>query len=227
MAVLKDCLFLKDNAMEKRKNSILFWITLFVCLLPILFGLVFWKQLPDTMASHFNFSNEADGYMSKPALIFGLFGFLAFMQIFIAWIFKGEKQTNGIPKSVKTLCLWIVPCISIFCGVVCYGYALDFRLNVVFAGGLLLGMMYLVFGLEMRKCKPNPWFGFRFSWTINSMQVWDKTHALASKLWIAAGILFIALDVLGQLNIFWLLVLSAGIVLVPCIYSYFLYKKVS
>jgi uncharacterized membrane protein len=100
-------------------------------------------------------------------------------------------------------------------------------LNVVFASGLLLGMMYLVFGVEMRKCKSNPWFGFRYSWTLNNPQVWDKTHALASKLWVAAGILFIALDVLGQLNIFWLLAFSAGIVLVPSIYSYYLYKKVS
>jgi uncharacterized membrane protein len=96
---------LKDKDIEKRKNSTLIWITLLVCLLPILFGLIFWKQLPEIMASHFNFSNEADGYMSKPALIFGVFGFLVCMQIFMVWIFKDEKQANALPKKCSHIVL--------------------------------------------------------------------------------------------------------------------------
>ena len=40
-------------------------ITSIITILPILVGIFFWKQLPDTIATHFGSNNAADGWSSK------------------------------------------------------------------------------------------------------------------------------------------------------------------
>ena len=48
-----------SNMKTNKKTLIL---TSIVILLPILIGILLWNKLPDSMAIHFNFDNEADGY---------------------------------------------------------------------------------------------------------------------------------------------------------------------
>ena len=40
-------------------------ITSLICLCPIVFGLILWDKLPESMAIHFNINNEADNFASK------------------------------------------------------------------------------------------------------------------------------------------------------------------
>ena len=43
-----------------------------VILLPIIFGLIFWNQLPDSMASHWGADGVVDGTASKSFMVFGM-----------------------------------------------------------------------------------------------------------------------------------------------------------
>ena len=47
---------------ENKKTIIL---TSIITLLPILIGLYLWDRLPDVMATHFGFNNEANGFSSR------------------------------------------------------------------------------------------------------------------------------------------------------------------
>ena len=46
--------------------------TTLLCLLPMVIGLALYVQLPESIATHFNLRNEADGFSSKNFAVFGL-----------------------------------------------------------------------------------------------------------------------------------------------------------
>ena len=56
--------------MKENKNRII--LTVLVCLLPAVAGILFWNQLPQNMPVHFNFAGEIDGYASKGFAAIGL-----------------------------------------------------------------------------------------------------------------------------------------------------------
>ena len=41
-------------------------ITTVITLLPLVIGVILWNRLPDEMATHFGFDNQANGFSSKP-----------------------------------------------------------------------------------------------------------------------------------------------------------------
>ena len=48
-----------------RQHKKMILLTSIVTLLPIFIGLFLWKQLPDTVATHFGTDNQPNGYSSK------------------------------------------------------------------------------------------------------------------------------------------------------------------
>jgi uncharacterized membrane protein len=86
-------------------------------------------------------------------------------------------------------------------------------------------LFFIFLGALMRRAKRNFFIGIRTPWTLSSDTVWEKTHALGSKLFIAAGILSLLTLPLGEYW-FWafmILVLIAAII--PIVYSYVLWKR--
>ena len=55
-----------------RQHKKMILLTSIATLLPILIGLLLWKQLPDSVATHWSAGNEPDGYSSKVFAVFGL-----------------------------------------------------------------------------------------------------------------------------------------------------------
>ena len=55
---------------RQHKKMVVF--TSIVTLLPIVIGLLLWKQLPDSVATHFGADNQPNGYSSKIFAVFGL-----------------------------------------------------------------------------------------------------------------------------------------------------------
>ncbi|MFR8675629.1 MAG: DUF1648 domain-containing protein [Lachnospiraceae bacterium] len=47
-------------------------MTSIITLLPVLYGLFLWNQLPDSVATHLDLDNQPDGYSSKAFAVFGL-----------------------------------------------------------------------------------------------------------------------------------------------------------
>ena len=57
-------------------------ITSIVCLLPIILGLIFYNELPESIAIHWGINNNPNGYFSKPAFVFGMPIMMVALQIF-------------------------------------------------------------------------------------------------------------------------------------------------
>ena len=55
-----------------KQNKKMIILTSIVTLLPMVIGLLLWNQLPQLMATHFNFNGQPNGYSSKTFTVFVL-----------------------------------------------------------------------------------------------------------------------------------------------------------
>lgn len=205
---------------EYKKRIIL---TSIITLIPMMVGVLLWKQLPDTIATHFNMNNVPNGWSSKTFTVFGLPLLLVVIHIFAIGVTLNDPKKQNIGKKILSFMFWIVPVISVLTSGAIYGYALDMKINVGGIASILIGVVFIIIGNYMSKNKQNYTVGIKLPWTLNSQENWNRTHRMASKLWVLAGVIFIV-------NIFFNspIIIGAVIVfsvIVPMIYSFMLYKK--
>lgn len=197
--------------------------SMLIVLSPIAVGLLLWNRLPDQIAIHFNANGVADGWAGKPFTVFGLpllLGIIHWISVVVA---LNDPQKQNIGKQMMTLLFWITPALS--CVVIgsIYAIALDVPMNPSTLVFLLMGQLFLILGNYMTKNHQNYTIGIRLPWTLNSKENWNRTHRLASRLWMLAGVVMI-LNVFFQLS--WLILPVVILIsVIPMIYSFILYKK--
>lgn len=198
-------------------------ITSAITLLPILVGLLLWQKLPDEIATHFSENGTPNGFSSKPFTVFAIPFFLFAMQIFCFFVSLADPRKEKYDTKLFSLVLWICPMVSILCFLLIYSYALGYNLNVGLITSIFLGVIIMIIGNLLPKCKRNYTIGIKLPWTMNSDENWNKTHRLAGFLWVVGGITIIATAVFAKLAI--LLGTIFVITIVPSIYSYVYYIK--
>ena len=206
-----------------KKHWKLLVITSVLTLLPILAGLVLWGQLPEKMPTHWNAAGEIDGWSSKAFAVFGLPAIMLGLQwLCLLGTFADPKRANH-PEKVLQLVLWIIPVLSIVMHTMTYAAALGKTVPMGEVVTLVCGVVFVIVGNYMPKCKQNYTIGIKIPWTLNSEVNWNKTHRFAGFLWTVCGLMIILSAFVGG---FWLF-LPAVIVMVaaPVIYSYTLFKK--
>ena len=206
-----------------RKNKAMLIVTSLVMLIPMLIGLLLWNKLPDQIPSHWDINGEVDAWSSKAFAVF----FFPALLLGIHWLCvlassADPKSKNYHPKMLR-LVLWICPVISLVMNSLVYCVALGYELNVEIIMPLLVGLMFIIVGNLLPKCRQSYTMGIKLPWTLHNEENWNKTHRFGGKLWVIGGIITMATAFLGS---FWIL-LSVLIVMVaaPTIYSYCLYHK--
>ena len=212
-----------SNMKTNKKTLIL---TSIVILLPILIGILLWNKLPDSMATHFNFDNAADGYREKWfAVIIEPFILLA-LHLIMAMIIAADPRKKNISSKVYGITIWIIPASSLALAVVIYPYNLGIHFNISLFLGIFLGVIYIILGNYLPKTRQNYTIGFKLPWTYANEENWNKTNRLAGVIDIVMGILIIINAAMGVLNIFYSFLAAVLIgTLIPLGYSYFLHVK--
>jgi uncharacterized membrane protein len=219
-----------DQETENSMNTRLTTIVVLVLILAATFaGLSLWNRLPDQMASHWNFNDQVDGYMSKfwgvflmPLITLGIF--LLFLVIP-----NVDPLKANIAQFRETFNLFIV----LIIGFMVYVYALTLLWNLDFTNfGLgkammpALGVLFIFVGYMLRKAKRNFFIGIRTPWTLSSDRVWDETHRIGAMLFTISGILALLGSFFGGSTAFVMLMVSVlGSTLFLVIYSYVLYRR--
>jgi len=194
-----------------------------VILLPALAGVILWERLPAQMPTHWNAAGEIDGWSSKGFAVFG--GPL--LMLFFEWLCV--IATNADPKrkvhseKVMKLVLWIIPALSVVMHALIYGAALGKEVRVEIIMPILMGIIFVIIGNYLPKCRQNYTMGIKIPWTLHSEENWNRTHRMAGRLWVAGGIAILLTGFLGGVGIFLGVVLV--MVLAPMIYSYVLHRK--
>lgn len=206
-----------------KKNLKTLIITSFVTLLPIIAGLVLWDKLPDQIATHFNADGVADGFSGKCFAVFGLPVFL----LVIHWVCTlassaDPKGKNHSPK-VLTMVFWICPVLSLLIGSIVYTYSMGIDIDISLIMPLFFGVLFVVIGNYLPKCKQNYTIGIKVSWTLNDEENWNYTHRISGKIWVAGGILILLTSVFRQIWIF--TGITSLMVIIPFLCSYLFYRK--
>ena len=200
-------------------------ITSVVTLLPLLVGLLLWSRLPEKIPTHWNFSGEIDGYSGKAfgVLFIPLFCFACHW--FIIGCMLLDPKSRNITGKAAAISLWFTPIFSVALSFFVYASALGMGIRVELFFALALGIMYIIIGNYLPKCQPNYTVGIRLSWTLDSEEVWRRTHRFAGKIWVVAGGILL-LSALTPWAMWVFLGVVAVTALGPILYAAWTYKKI-
>ena len=200
-------------------------ITSIVTILPMLIGILCWNRLPDVMATHFGINNEANGFSSKAIAVFGVPVFLLAVLWLGAFATSHDPKKQNISQKMFSLVLWIAPVISLAAAATMYPINLGYELDITLFSELLLGLMFIIIGNYLPKARQNYTIGIKIPWTLANEENWNRTHRLAGYLWMVCGVFMIFITVTRFGPAQWLPGILLIMVLVPCIYSFWLHAK--
>lgn len=193
---------------------------------PMIFGMIVWNKLPESMPIHWGVHGEVNGWSSKPFAVFVLP--LLILAIHGVCIFASRKDFRNKKQSPKVmgLVLWICPLLSVMANSLTYAVALGKEINVLFVVSLTMGALFVLIGNYLPKCQQNRMVGIRIIWTLKNEANWNATHRFAGKVWVIGGLLLMASSLLPYSILPWamiaLLVVFIGL---PVLYSYRFHKK--
>jgi len=199
---------------------------------PLAYLALVWNRLPEQVAIHFNLEGTADDFGSKQQLVIMtliLTAINAGVYLLLKNIHRidpkrgaGENK-NRLQRIGFAICLFIA---ALLCMIIYTSTHNEKKFNTqfIFAG---VGLLFSFIGNYMYTLKPNYFAGLRLPWTLENEDNWRKTHQLAGKLFFAGGLLIAVICLFTPVivSIIAFFTICTIIVLIPCIYSYRLYKQ--
>jgi len=201
--------------------------TLLIVIL-LLAGVFLWNQLPEQMASHWNENDEVNDYMGR---FWGVF-LVPLMMIGFTLLFFAIPLIDPLKANIAEFRPFFNAFIVVFNIYMAYIHILTLiwnmgKTNFGLSRMMLpaIGLLFVFIGLLIKNAKRNFFIGIRTPWTLSSDVVWEKTHKLGSKLFIAGGIISLLGIVFPKQAIILLMVPVLASALIPVVYSYFLYRQ--
>ena len=208
------------------KNKWTLAVTSVIILLPMAVGLLLWDKLPEKIPYHWGVNGEVDGWASKTQAVFLMPSFMLAMQWFCALMTGLDPKAKNVTASkMMGIVLWIIPVLNLFLHVMVWLAAFGREMNTAVIMPLFMGVLFVVLGNYLPKCRQSYTLGIKLPWTLNDEENWNATHRLAGKLWVAGGLLTMVCAVLPGV---WAFIVMMSILVVMCViptvYSYRYYK---
>lgn len=212
--------------MTTKTSSILILSLIVIALIT---GLIFWNELPEQMASHWNVYDQVDGYMSK---LMGVFMMpLVALGMFLLFLVLPNidplKANIAQFRGIFNLFIVLITAFMLYVHGLTLAWSLGYQgFKMSTAMMPFLGILFMFIGYMLKHAKRNFFIGIRTPWTLSSDVVWDKTHQLGSILFMVSGALAIIGSFFSGIMAFWLMFLPLmGSTLFLVVYSYILYRN--
>lgn len=198
-------------------------LTCAITLLPMIVGLILWNRLPETMATHWGANNEANGWSSREFVVFGMPVILMALHLLAVGVTMADPKKRNIGKRMIGILFWIVPVVSWFAMMTIYLSALGTKMNIGLVANILVGAVFIIVGNYLPKNRQNFSVGIKLPWTLADEENWNKTNRLSGYLFVICGFIFIV-------NAFFLSIIPIiatvlAVIIIPVVYSYWLYRK--
>lgn len=210
------------------KKEAIIWLFL---LAPFIYVMYIWNTMPEQIPTHWNAKGEVDDYSSKA---FGLLMLpvmnvlIYFILFFIPRIDPRYQHYKLFGSSYQNIRLIIhVFFVGVFVFVMHATLTGDSNGFNFFMAGMALFFAFL--GNYLRTVRSNWFVGIRTPWTMSNEEVWRKTHMLGGRMMFYGGII-LAVACLFLNQVASAITLGVGIAivtLVPVVYSYFEYRKIT
>lgn len=205
------------------------WLLIIMIIFGFALGAYFYPSLPDRVPIHWNANWEVDGYGSK---LFGALGLpaisLAMYLLFLILPYIDPRRRNyeGFKPTyqfLKYLLILFFLGLEVMTLLIASGIIVNKPIFIQIGVSLL----FILMGNVMGRFKHNYFIGIKTPWTLANEEVWRKTHRLAGPLWVLGGIINILFALLGaNFNGIGFFVILAIIVIIPTVYSYFVYQQI-
>lgn len=198
-------------------------ISTIVCLLPIVLSVVLYSRLPEQIAVHFNSSGAADRYLPKAVAAFGLPFLLAAINFYSHFRVNCDPQNENAAISLKHVFHWLLPLVSVVLIPATLFMSMGTALPIALITQTIAGVIVVVCGNYLPKCKQNYTIGIKLPWTLDNEDNWYKTHRFSGFVWVIGGILILLnafLSFSGYITIGIIVLL----IVLPIIYSCLLYQ---
>lgn len=190
--------------------------------------LCFYNNLPEKVASHWNFAGQVDGWSSNtfhgiffPLLIIVLYALLLVLPLVDPHKENYQKfiTTYHIFKGLIIATLFVIYLATTL-------FNLGYQINVGVIVATTIGILMVIMGYYLRDIKENWFVGIRTPWTMSSPTVWTKTHKFASWLFMAFGLILIVIPHLPAVFGITLFIIGIiGVVFGSFLYSYLIFIK--
>jgi uncharacterized membrane protein len=192
--------------------------------LPVIYLFVNWNLLPESMPIHFDAKGTPNGYGSRWVYFFLPVG-LYVMMLVLPKIDPRKANYALFEGSYYKIRLIMAIFFGLINAMVIWSVLNESNAMQKFLP-LTIFLLLMMMGNYLGNLRPNYFVGFKVPWTLNSDEVWIRTHRLAGKLWfwssLAGMILYFVVPKPEWVFVPLLLI----IVLVPTVYAYVIYQKV-
>jgi uncharacterized membrane protein len=201
---------------------------------PAIYLAIVWDRLPETIAMHFNLQGDIDRYGSKHELvtmIMILTGVNAIVYLLLPQVYRIDPKRYAVEN--KGRLFRIAFAVAVFTSaVLCLLIYSSIHGNIKFSMRFILagvGLILAVVGNYIYNIRPNYFAGIRLPWTLNDDENWKRTHLLGGKLLFGGGLLIAVICLFAPFtfSMITLFVVLFVVILITCIYSYRLYKKLN
>lgn len=191
--------------------------------------------MPEIVPHHYNINFVADRWGSK-----WLYAFFVLIPLFLSLAYEFYRKHINDRNGNKSVEDRIIPLLSLF-------FIAVFWIITPFTGSetmrpskaclifVMIGLIMLIFSNYNGKIRQNPYIGIRIRWTLKNETVWKKTHRLGGYTGSLGGIIMILFSFIGYFSVkscfAWCISgLIVGLIflgVIPAIYSFILYRKIS
>jgi len=204
------------------------WIPLLIISAAFIASAIAYPRLPEIIPTHWNMDGQPDDWSSRafgalitPVILLFVWGFARVLPAIDPRGANYAKFGGAFEAIFDSLMLFLLGMhiVLLRAGL---GYPVQIQRIAPFGIGVLL----IVIGNLLPRCRPNWFVGIRTPWTLSSDRVWEKTHRIGGRLFVAAGFL------IAVAALFWVqwvhVVLITSILLATAavlIYSYLEWKR--
>jgi len=205
------------------------WLGPVLIALSLVASLLLYPRLPAEVPTHWNWRGEVDGTMARfPGAFLGPL-IIGALWILLPVLRRIDPRRRNYERFDETF--WVVLNVLALGMMLLHAVTLGAALGLPFDMGravlIAVGILFLALGNYLPRFRSNWWMGIRTPWTMDSEEVWRRTHRLGGRTFVIGG----SLCVLGGLL---LPAQAAGAVgisaltfaaLVPVVYSYVIWRQ--
>ncbi|NQZ86843.1 MAG: SdpI family protein [Colwellia sp.] len=189
------------------------------------------NYLPDALQLpiHWNIDGEVDRYADASLAFLFPPAVMIFILSIISVLSKLDPRKKNIQLSHKSIAAFSLSITLLMVTIEASYIAManGIKVPMMMVVGLTVGILLMITGNYLGKTRSNFFIGIRTPWTLSSDAVWQKTHRLAGKLFMIAGLVIVICCLLIPLSNLGILIILTVLpsVLIPCIYSWWLWKE--
>jgi uncharacterized membrane protein len=179
------------------------FLQVLVLAVPFLVLIPLWDKFPHRVAIHWGLNGKPNGWADKtwglllPAFVnIGLAIMLAALPRFDSRMRSYSLETQISLRQVLKIFRLTLSSFMMAVGLLVDAVALGWKIDMLLTVDLAILVVFAVLGNYLPKLRPNRFAGIRTRWTLNSPEVWARTHRIYGRILLFGSLALIPLCLL-------------------------------